>query len=112
VGTKAKLAHLVEGSAVVKDKAKASVMLTAKHRTVRNCHNVLNTAICSSSGAGVGKLWPAGRMRLTRVYYAARRHVHVRKIFEVLFRIFDSNLWILNQFCGSRIDYIRLIDFN
>jgi len=33
---------------------------------------------------GVAKLRP------TRVYYAARRHVHVCKIFEVLFRVFES----------------------
>ena len=45
------------------------------------------TARCKHSKAGVGKLRPAD------VYYAARRHVHVRKIFEVLFRVFDSNLF-------------------
>jgi len=31
--------------------------------------------------AGVDKLRPTGRMRPARVYYAARRHVHVCKIF-------------------------------
>ena len=49
-----------------------------------------NTTLCCISG--VGKLRPA------RVYYVARRHEHVRKIFEVLFRVFDLNLRILNQF--------------
>jgi len=62
--------------------------------------------------AGVGKLRPAGHTRPTGVYYAACKHAHVRKIFEVLFRESDSNLRILNQFYGSRIDYIRLINFN
>ena len=43
--------------------------------------------------AGVGKLRPA------RVYYAARRHVLV-KIFEVLFRVFESQP--VNLFHSSR----------
>ena len=37
--------------------------------------------------SGVVKLRPAGP---TRVYYAVCRHVHVRKVFEVLFRVFES----------------------
>jgi len=38
------------------------------------------------------------RMQPARVHYAARRLIHIRKIFEVLFRAFDSTLQILNQF--------------
>ena len=55
-------------------------------------------------------MWPA------RVYYAACRHVHVRKIFEVLFRVFESQP--VNLFHSSRTlsksvnSYICLSDFN
>jgi len=68
------------------------------------------------SRPGMGKLQPTGRMRPARVYYAARRHVHVRKISEVLFQVFESQP--VNFFHSSRTlsktvnSYIRLIDFN
>jgi len=36
-------------------------------------------------GQGWANYAPPGRMRSARVYYAAHGHVHVCKIFEVLF---------------------------
>jgi len=44
-------------------------------------------------------------VRPARVYYAARRHVHVRKIFEVLFHSSGTLFKTVNS-------YILLIDFN
>jgi len=56
-------------------------------------------------------------LRPTRVYYAFHiRHVHVCKIFEVLFRVFESQP--VNLFHSSRTlsktvnSYVRRIDFN